>query len=105
MTFSSPVFHLGQLVVHKLHHYRGVIIDIDPYYLGKEESYQSIAAHRPNKYEPWYYVLVHNATHQTYVAEQDITPDDSHEPIQHPEIENYFSGFYAGRYLIKQPAN
>jgi len=62
-------FSIGQCVHHKLFAYRGVIIDVDPVFLGSDDWYEDIAKSRPPKDEPWYHVLVHDAQNETYVAE------------------------------------
>lgn len=96
---------VGQLITHKLFNYRGVIVDVDPVYLGSEDWYQNIALTRPPRDAPWYRVLVHNALHETYVAERNLEPDDSLQPIIHPQINDYFCDFVDGLYIRKQQDN
>ncbi len=98
-------FSVGQLVWHRLFHYRGVVFDVDPVFLGSEEWYEQMARSRPPKDEPWYHVLVHNAVHQTYVAERNLDQDDSGERIQNPAIEALFSGFDGVRYTSRARSN
>ncbi len=98
-------FSVGQLVSHKLFDYRGVIVDADPEYLGSEEWYEQVARSRPPKDRPWYHVLVHDAAHNTYVAERHLEPDLSGAAINHPLIEIYFSGMANGRYVVRIPPN
>ncbi len=98
-------FSVGQLVSHKLFDYRGVIVDADPEYLGSEEWYQQVARSRPPKDRPWYHVLVHDAAHNTYVAERNLEPDLSGAAINHPLIKVYFSGMANGRYVVRTPPN
>ena len=64
-----------------------------------------MATSRPPKDKPWYHVLVHDAQHMTYVAERNLEPDLSGEPIRHPLIDQFFSGFENGLYRPKQKAN
>ena len=54
---------------------------------------------------PWYHVLVHEATHQTYVAERNLEPDAVSEPIDHPLVPQYFEVFRDGTYLPRQRSN
>ena len=61
-------------------------------------GYEVVARSRPPKHRPWYQVLPHGAQHQTYVAEQNLEPDQSGLPIQHPLVERYFTDFSSGRY-------
>ena len=98
METKSAGFNIGQLVRHKLFHYRGVITDVDFRYMGTEEWYESVALSRPPKDSPWYRVLVHNALHMTYVAERNLEPEPLPEPVQHPLIDDYFDNFENGMY-------
>ncbi|MGH8658993.1 MAG: heat shock protein HspQ [Gammaproteobacteria bacterium] len=105
MTIARAKFSVGQLVSHKLFHYRGVIVDVDPEYMGTEQWYEQVARSRPPKNQPWYHVLVHDAAHNTYVAERNLEPDPSGSPISHPLIAVYFSGMANGRYVVQIPSN
>ena len=92
-------FSVGGLVHHRLFDYRGVIVDVDRNFQGTEEWYETVAKSRPPKNRPWYHVLVHGSEHSTYVAEQNLETDDIVEPINHPMLEHFFSGFVDGRYV------
>jgi len=92
-------FGLGQIISHKLHKYRGVIVDIDPVFLGSDAWYDEAAMTRPPKNLPWYKVLVNNAEHEAYVAEQNLQADSSDEGINHPLIAAYFDKFNDGHYI------
>jgi heat shock protein HspQ len=98
-------FSVGQLVHHRLFDYRGVVVDIDPQFQGTEDWYRQVARSRPPKDAPWYHVLVHEATHQTYVAERNLEPDAVSEPIDHPLVPQYFEVFRDGTYLPRQRSN
>ena len=102
---KDATFSVGQLVWHRLFHYRGVVFDVDPVFLGSEEWYEQMARSRPPKDEPWYHVLVHNAVHQTYVAERNLDQDDSGDRIQNPAIEALFSDFDGVRYTSRARTN
>ena len=102
---KDATFSVGQLVRHRLFQYRGVVFDVDPVFLGSEEWYEQVAKSCPPKDEPWYHVLVHNAVHQTYVAERNLDQDNSGERIQNPEIEAIFSGFDGLRYTSRARSN
>ena len=91
-------FRVGQLIHHKLFDYRGVIIDVDATFQGDEQWYEVMARSRPPKDQPWYHVLVDEAQHRTYVAERNLDADQSTEPIEHPLLESFFTGFEGGRY-------
>ena len=64
-----------------------------------DEWYETVARSRPPRDKPWYRVLVHNAMHETYVAERNLEPDDSKDPVHHPMVDTFFSKFADGRYL------
>ncbi len=98
-------FSVGQLVHHRLFDYRGVVYDVDPTYQGTEEWYDQMARSRPPKDRPWYHVLVHNGIHATYVAEQNLEPDNSAEPVRNDLVEEMFSAFDGGVYLPRASMN
>ncbi|MCH7887975.1 MAG: heat shock protein HspQ [Proteobacteria bacterium] len=105
MKTRSANFRVGQLVHHKLFSYRGVVVDVDPTFQGSDTWYEIMARSRPPKDEPWYHVLVHDATHRTYVAERNIEPDDSGEPINHPELDEFLVEFRDGAYTPHRGAS
>ena len=105
MQIVNARFSVGQLVTHKLFNYRGVIIDVDPDYQGSEDWYNQVALTRPPRDKPWYRVLVHNASHETYVAEQNLDIDDSKSPVNHPMISYIFCNFVNGKYISCQQNN
>ncbi len=92
-------FSIGDVVHHKLFDYRGVVIDADPEFQLSDEWYETVARSRPPKDQPWYHILVHGATHTTYVAERNLEPDQSGEAIQHPLVDQYFTRFSEGKYV------
>jgi heat shock protein HspQ len=102
---KEAIVSVGQLIKHKLFHYRGVVIDVDPVFMLSDEWYEEVAKSRPPKDEPWYHVLVDNSSQQTYVAQRNLEPDDSSEPIVHPNIDEHFSSFSKGRYYTNRKTN
>ncbi len=105
MTVYRPLYGVGELVHHRLFDYRGVIVDVDPVFQNSDEWYEAVARSRPPKDKPWYHVLVDGAFHRTYVAERNLEPDEMGDPIMHPEIGVFFSGFEKGAYVTNQPKN
>ena len=105
MPLSQAKFAVGQVVHHRLFDYRGVIFDVDPVFSGSDEWYEQVARSRPPKDSPWYHVLVHGAGHETYVAERNLEPDSTEEPIEHPELSDYFGDFLNGAYVPRRPSN
>jgi heat shock protein HspQ len=102
---SRARFAVGELVTHQLFDYRGVVFDVDPVFMGNDEWYEQVARSRPPRDRPWYHVLVHGAQHTTYVAERNLEPDDSSDPIDHPGLDHFFHGFEDGRYLARKTVN
>lgn len=105
MKQQSARYGVGQLIQHKLFNYRGVVVDVDPCFMGSEEWYREMALTRPPRKDPWYRVLVDNAMHETYVAERNLKEDDTAKPIRHPSLEEYFSDFREGTYIPNQRSN
>jgi heat shock protein HspQ len=98
-------FHIGQLVHHRLFDYRGVVRDVDPVFLGSDDWYEQVARSRPPKDKPWYRVLVHEAEHETYVAERNLEPDASGDPIRHRLLDRFFSELDGDGYRLRSPHN
>jgi heat shock protein HspQ len=93
------------LVHHRLFGYRGVIVDVDPNFEATDEWYEAMARSRPPRDKPWYHVLVHEATHTTYVAERNLERDSTGEAITHPLLGRFFTRLENGRYLRDTHAN
>jgi heat shock protein HspQ len=98
-------FSIGQCVQHRLFDYRGVVVDVDAEFLGSDEWYDEVARSRPPKDEPWYHVLVHDADNETYVAERNLEQDQTYEPVNHPLLNEFFSGFEQGVYHTGRHVN
>jgi heat shock protein HspQ len=97
-------FAIGEVVRHRLLDFRGVIFDVDPEFANSEEWYESIPeAIRPSKDQPFYHLLAENAetSYVAYVSQQNLVPDDSEEPVDHPAIDTLFKSFGEGRYQLK----
>ena len=92
-----PKFKSGQLIKHRKYGYRGVIVDFDTSCCASEIWYESNES-QPNRNQPWYHVLVDGGTHNTYVAQSNILPDDKGSRITHPLINYYFTNFKNGHY-------
>ncbi len=91
-------FGVGDVVRHKLFGYRGVVVDVDPCFIGTDAWYEAVARTRPPKDRPWYHVLPHDGAHQTYVAERNLELDHSGLPVDHPLLPLAFDGCRDGRY-------
>jgi heat shock protein HspQ len=103
-SFRSAKFEIGAVVRHRLFPFRGVIFDVDPVFNHSEEWYMAIPAEvRPSKDQPFYHLLAENndTKYVAYVSEQNLLPDDSGEPVSHPQIKDYFNLGKDGRYKAK----
>jgi heat shock protein HspQ len=88
-------------VKHRFHPFRGVVFDVDPTFSNTETWWLSIPENvRPAKDQPYYHLLAENAegTYEAYVSEQNLLPDATGEPCQHPLVEHLFEGAFDGRY-------
>ena len=96
-------FAIGAIVKHKIHPFRGVIFDVDPTFSNTEEWWNSIPKnYRPKKDQPFYHLLAENDTsyYVAYVSEQNLLPDDSGDPVEHPEVSELFENLSNGKYTL-----
>jgi heat shock protein HspQ len=96
-------FAIGQVVRHRLFDFRGVIFDVDPVFANSEEWYEAIPeALRPSKDQPFYHLLAENSesAYVAYVSQQNLLPDESEEPVDHPAIATMFDR-QDGRYRLR----
>lgn len=102
--FRQARFGIGDVVKHRIFPFRGVIFDVDPEFANTEEWYEAIPAEvRPRRDQPFYHLLAQNAETEyvAYVSEQNLLPDESGEPVRHPQLGEYFSVTSDGRYEPK----
>jgi heat shock protein HspQ len=93
METRTAKFAIGQVVKHRIYPFRGVIYDVDPTFANTEEWWRSIPAEvRPPKDQPFYHLYAENAESQyiAYVSEQNLLPDESGEPVRHPQVDEVF---------------
>jgi heat shock protein HspQ len=86
-------YGIGQVVRHRVYPFRGVVFDIDPLFSNTEEWYESIPQDvRPHKDQPYYHLFAENAETEyvAYVSEQNLLPDESGEPLRHPQVAEIF---------------
>lgn len=96
-------FAIGQVVRHRLYPFRGVVFDIDPEFANTEEWWEAIPEERrPHKDQPFYHLFAENAESDyiAYVSEQNLLPDTSGDPIQHPQIAEVFDEDETGGYRL-----
>ena len=103
MEEKKAKFAIGSIVKHKIHPFRGVIFDVDPTFSNTEEWWNSIPQNfRPKKDQPFYHLLAENDTsyYVAYVSEQNLLPDDSGDPVEHPEVSELFENLSNGKYTL-----
>lgn len=97
-------FSIGQVVRHRVYPFRGVIFDVDPVFSNTEEYWLSIPETiRPHKNQPFYHLLAENedSSYVAYVSEQNLLPDDSGQPVGHPQATMIFESFRGGSYQLR----
>ena len=103
MLKTQAKYGLGDVVRHKKHPFRGVIFDIDAEFSNTEEWYAAIPEDmRPRKNQPFYHLLAENSEsyYVAYVSEQNLIPDQTGEPVTHPDIPDLFGPFEDGQYPL-----
>ncbi|HCK82980.1 MAG TPA: heat shock protein HspQ [Hyphomonadaceae bacterium] len=96
-------FTIGQVVKHKLFPFRGVVFDVDPQFANTEEWLAAIPEPiRPRRDQPFYHLFAENSDshYVAYVSEQNLLPDDSGEPVEHPQVELVFEETDEGGYKL-----
>jgi heat shock protein HspQ len=89
----SAKYQIGQVVRHRLYSFRGVVFDVDPIFDNTDDWYESIPAEiRPHKDQPFYHLFAENdeTEYVAYVSEQNLLPDDSGDPVRHPQVAEVF---------------
>ena len=105
MEHRDAKFMIGQVVRHRVFPFRGVIFDVDPEFANTEEWWLAIPEDmRPSKDQPFYHLFAENAqTHYiAYVSQQNLLPDNTGEPVQHPEVTSYFDEFKGSHYVMRR---
>jgi heat shock protein HspQ len=98
-------FSIGQVVRHRFHPFRGVVFDVDPTFSNTEEWWLSIPEDkRPRKDQPYYHLLAENekTTYIAYVSEQNLLPDESGDPVRHPQVPELFGAQRGDRYEVRR---
>jgi heat shock protein HspQ len=89
---SIAKFKIGQVIRHRVHAFRGVVFDVDPMLIDRVLSYGTIdlTEGQQRRDQPFYYLFAENerTPYVAYVGEQDLEPDASDEPVNHPELDS-----------------
>lgn len=105
---AQAKYGIGQVVRHRRHPFRGVIFDVDPQFANTDEWWQNIPEEsRPRKDQPFYHLLAENeeSFYVAYVSEQNLMPDETGEPVEHPEVPVLFGNMRNGRYALQVQMN
>ena len=105
MQTTHAKYHIGQVLRHRKHPFRGVVFDVDAMFSNTEEWYDNIPEDsRPSKDQPFYHLLAENGdtSYVAYVSQQNLLPDDEEGPVDHPEVDEMFDEFRDGRYELKR---
>lgn len=108
MLKTQAKYRLGQILRHRKHPFRGVVFDVDATFSNTEEWYDSIPEEsRPSRDQPFYHLLAENeqSYYVAYVSEQNLEPDRSGEPIDHPDLPEMFGDFEDGAYELQAQLN
>jgi len=105
---AAAIYRLGQIVRHRIFPFRGVIFDVDPVMSNSDEWWESIPEDiRPGRDQPYYHLLPENEKtfYVAYVSEQNLLPDETGEPVDHPDLSDLFGDFEDGLYPLQFQLN
>ena len=108
MLKTQAKYHLGQIVRHRKHPFRGVVFDVDAIFANTDEWYDAIPEDsRPAKDQPFYHLLAENdqSYYVAYVSEQNLEEDLSGKPVSHPDLADLFGEFQDGQYPLEFQLN
>ncbi|NXI69595.1 FBX21 protein, partial [Anseranas semipalmata] len=103
---ESVQFSVGQVIVHKIFGYSGVIVGWDVKAEAPEEwlQHKYPPAKQDVKDTPHYRILINKANgfgkSTTYIPEEEITIIMGLE-VHHPDIKAYFSGYDGSKYIMQ----
>jgi len=108
MLKTRAKYQIGQVVRHRRHPFRGVVFDVDAVFANTDEWYEAIPEEsRPAKDQPFYHLLAENeqSYYVAYVSEQNLLPDMTGEPVDHPDIDEMFGELEDGVYPLQAQLN
>ena len=108
MLKTQAKYRLGQVVRHRKHPFRGVVFDVDAKFSNSQEWYDALPeGSRPRKDQPFYHLLAENeqSYYVAYVSEQNLLPDDTGEPVDHPDLPELFGEYQDGYYPLQVQLN
>lgn len=87
--FKVAKFRIGDVVVHQKQGYRGVIIDVDPIFQPSGRYNPQASKREFTTRHPWYRVLVDDSSQMTYVEENLLNLDSTHQSVNNPNLDYY----------------
>ena len=108
MKMRNAKFAIGDVVRHRIFPFRGVVFDVDPEFANTEEWWNAIPAEiRPSKDQPFYHLFAENeeTEYVAYVSEQNLVPDESGQPLRHPQVRALMDASDAGTYHWKMESS
>ncbi|AWL98720.1 heat shock protein HspQ [Bradyrhizobium amphicarpaeae] len=89
-------YNIGQVIRHRLYAMRGVIFDVDTSFAGTDDEPRTSGAATGLVYR--LFAEDDEVPYVASIAERDLEPDESGEPVRHPGIGAMFEIGEAGRY-------
>jgi heat shock protein HspQ len=105
MKLRTAKYRIGEVVRHRIYPFRGVVFDVDPTFSNTDEWWDSIPEDvRPQKDQPFYHLFAENSETEyiAYVSEQNLLPDETGEPVRHPQVAEVFDGVEDGVYQSRE---
>lgn len=105
ITKHEAQFHLGCVVRHTILGYRAIVVDVDAHFQADEAWLEASLLDEPSQHEPWYHLLIDGMVYWAYAAESHLENDDSGDPIEHPELSEFFAELDHGVYASTLTTN
>lgn len=93
-------YRIGQLIHHRRYGYRGVVVSVDTVCQADDEWYERNRT-QPDRDQPWYHVVVDDASHMTYVAQSNLEADASDAAVRNPMLYQFDLHYHDGRYYTQ----
>ena len=93
-------YAVGQVVRHREHGFRGVIVDAHARFRGPADPDDLPPPLRERLHQPWYEVLVHDQPMVAYLPEDLVEADLTCMPVAHPLLRMFFNEFRHGAYSV-----
>ena len=106
MICTKTKYRIGQVVKHRKLPLRGVVYDVDACYSVDERYWEQLNEHeRPEKAQPFYYILLEHSNMPEYMPEEAIEPDTSNQQLEGELIKDIYGEYKDGQYETKITLN